>query len=70
LLNNVFYSQGSFEKRLTGEFEAALSLYQRAFAYVIQIFYDNGNASIDWQVVINNNNGRGKSSLACLLTLV
>jgi hypothetical protein len=60
LLNNAFYSKGSFEARLAGEFDTALQLYKDAYAYVIGIFEARG-ARVDWQVVINNNNGRGES---------
>eukprot|EP00953_Heterococcus_sp_UTEX-ZZ885_P006541 3996-Heterococcus_DN1.PRE.5 len=67
LLNNAFYPgapetltpKGTSVTRPDGQYQTAKALFNRAYAYVIQTFKDNGATNVAFQVVVNNNNGRG-----------
>jgi hypothetical protein len=71
LLNEVFYSGRSYQTRQIGEFETALAQYKEATAHVMNIVEAEvkAPAKVDWQVVINHNNGFGECLLAELLCL-
>jgi endo-1,4-beta-D-glucanase Y len=54
--------------RPDGQYQTAKALFNRAYEYVIQTFKDNGATNVAFQVVVNNNNGRGEYLLLAGLT--